>query len=249
MAINDTLIRNPIGYNMSVLAERLQHLTGVVDFNTWRTILDVGAMDGWEGVNLARVFPDARVHAFEPSKQNCDRCVKTYMTQPHHIRSRIALSQIALTDTTGPVMFYEVDEEKALAAKGKVNTGMGSVLKLENPDMWPWEHNAQREITVQGYTMDAWCAEARVERVDAIWMDVQGAELNVLKGAVNTLANIQVIMTEAGVKPYYHGHTLKPAIDEFLAAQGFVELESAREQAHEYEVNAIYVNTKFKQTQ
>jgi hypothetical protein len=47
MAINDALIRNPIGYNMSVLAERLQHLTGVVDFNSWRTILDVGAMDGW----------------------------------------------------------------------------------------------------------------------------------------------------------------------------------------------------------
>lgn len=246
MAINDALIRNPIGYNMSVLAERLQHLIGVVDFNSWQTVLDVGAMDGWEGVNLARVFADARVHAFEPSKQNCERCVKTYMTQPYHIRSRISLSQIALTDATNPIMFYEVDEEKAIAAKGKVNTGMGSMLKLENPDMWPWEHNAQREVSVPGYTMDDWCVESKVERVDAIWMDVQGAELNVLKGAVNTLANIQVIMTEAGVKPYYHGHTLKPEIDAFLAQQGFVELESAREQAHEYEVNAIYVNNKFK---
>lgn len=245
MPFTEALIRTPIGYNMSVLAERLQHLLPVIDLNSWRNILDIGAMDGWEGVNLAKVFPDATIHAFEPSRANCERCIKTYMLQPAHIRSRIGLSQIALNDTTSTIEFYAVDEEKAAAVKGKVNTGMGSLLQLENPDMWPWEHNAQISTTVQGYRLDDWCRETNTETVDAIWMDVQGAELKVLRGAENTLANIQVIMTEAGVKPYYHGHTLKPDIDQYLASKGFVELESAREQAHEYEINAIYVNTKF----
>lgn len=249
MPITESLIRSPIGYNMDVLAERLLHLLPVVDLNSWRNILDIGAMDGWEGVNLAKVFPDATIHAFEPSKANCERCVKTYMLQPAHVRSRIGLSQIALSDVTGPIEFYAVDEAKAAAVKGKINTGMGSLLQLENPDMWPWEHNAQMTTNVQGFRLDDWCKESGTANVDAIWMDVQGAELHVLRGAENTLANIQVIMTEAGVKPYYHGHTLKPDIDQYLASKGFVELESAREQAHEYEVNAIYVNTKFmKQT-
>lgn len=245
MPITEALIRTPIGYNMSVLAERLQHLIPVVDLNSWRNILDIGAMDGWESVNLARVFPDATIHAFEPSRANCERCITTYMLQPANVRSRIGLSQVALTESTGQIEFNAVDEERAAAVKGKINTGMGSLLKIENPDMWPWEHNAQMSTIVQGYRLDDWCTEAKVDRVDAIWMDVQGAELHVLRGAENTLANIQVIMTEAGVKPYYHGHTLKPDIDQYLASKGFVELESAREQAHEYEVNAIYVNTKF----
>lgn len=245
MPISNVLLENPIGYNMDVLAERLSHLRGVVDLDSWRTILDIGAMDGWESVNMAKVFTEAKVYAFEPSRTNCDRCVKTYMTQPASVRGRIALSSVALTESSGPIKFWAVDEDKAQQAKGKVNWGMGSMLQLMDPDMWPWEHNAQMGVDVRGYSMDDWCSEAGVPSVDAIWMDVQGGELHVLKGGINTLRNVQVIMTEAGVKPYYHGHTLKPDIDRFLDGLGFAELESARQQAHEYEVNAIYVNTRF----
>ena len=130
MAIQDALLRNPIGYNMDVLAERLGHLNGLLDLNSWRTILDVGAMDGWEGANFAKVFTDARIYAFEASKANCERCTKTYMAQPYATRSRIGLSNIALTDVTGPMKFWAVDEAAAMAAKDKVNWGMGSMLKL-----------------------------------------------------------------------------------------------------------------------
>lgn len=245
MAIAESLINNPVGYNMDVLAERLGHLRGVLDLASWRNILDIGAMDGWEGLNMAKVFTEARIYAFEPSKANCDRCVKTYMTQPYAVRSRIALSQVALAERTGPLDFFAVDEDKAQQIKGKVNMGMGSVLELVDPDMWPWEHNAQMRTQVSGYSLDDWCREAGVQSVDAIWMDVQGGELNVLRGGDSTLVNVQAIMTEAGIKPYYHGHTLKPDIDAYLNSKGFVELESARQQAHEYEVNAIYVNRRF----
>lgn len=245
MPIAEALLNNPVGYNMDVLAERLNHVRDVVDLGSWRVILDIGAMDGWEGINMAKVFTDARIYAFEPSRENCDRCVKTYMTHPYAIRSRVALSQVALTEKSGPLDFFAVDEAKAQATKGKVNMGMGSVLELVDPDMWPWEHNAQTKTQVSGYSLDDWCRETNVQKVDAIWMDVQGGELHVLKGAAGMLPNIQVIMTEAGIKPYYHGHTLKPDIDAYLASLGFFELESARQQAHEYEVNAIYVNRRF----
>jgi FkbM family methyltransferase len=247
MPITEALLRSPVGYNMDVLAERLNHVKDLVDLNSWRTILDIGAMDGWEGTNMAKVFPDARIYAFEASRQNCERCTKTYMVQPYAVRSRIGLSNIALSDTTGWLQFWAVDEEKAQQAKGKVNWGMGSMLKLTDPDMWPWEHNAQIAVDVMGYRIDDWCKEAKIETVDAIWMDVQGAELKVLQGAGERIKDVQVIMTEAGVEAYYEGHTLKPEIDSFLASNGFVEVESARQQAHRFEVNAIYVNTRFVQ--
>jgi len=245
MPIAEALLRNPIGYNMNVMAERLNHVKDLLDLNSWRTVLDIGAMDGWEGTNLAKILSDARVYAFEASRQNCERCTKTYMAQPYSVRSRIGLSNIALTDETGFMQFWAVDEAAAAAAKDKVNWGMGSMLKLTDPDMWPWEHNAQVKVDVMGYRMDDWCREAKVDRVDAIWMDVQGAELKVLQGAGNVLENIQAIMTEAGVEAYYEGHMLKPELDAFLQSQGFVELDSARQQAHRYEVNTIYVNTRF----
>ena len=200
---------------------------------------------------MAKVFPDARIYAFEASRNNCERCTKTYMAQPYHVRARIGLSNIALTDETGFMQFWAVDEDAAAnyPGKGKINAGMGSILKLKDPDMWPWEHNAQVEIDVQGYRLDDWCREAKVDTVDAIWMDVQGAELHVLKGAANTLANVQCIMTEAGLVPYYEGHTLKSEIDEYLTTLGFAEVEQAREQPHAVEVNAIYINQRFAKSQ
>ena len=245
MAITEALLRTPIGYNMDVLAERLNHVRDVVDLNSWRVIFDIGAMDGWEGTNMAKVFPDARVYAFEASKDNCDRCTKTYMSQPYATRSRIGLSNIALTDVTGPMKFWAVDEAESKGTDNGINVGMGSMLKLKNPSMWHWEYNAQKEVDVQGYRLDDYCVAAKIDREDAIWMDVQGAELKVLQGAGEKLHDVQVIMTEAGVEAYYENHQLKPELDAFLLEQGFVELESARQQAHRYEVNAIYVNRKF----
>jgi 2-O-methyltransferase len=247
MAYVESMLRNPIGYNMDQMAERLSHLAPILDLNSWHCMFDIGAMDGWEGVNMARVFPDAIIHAFEPSDANCKRCVKTYELQPMSIRQRIALSKAVITDTTGPVDFWEVDEEEAIKVKDKVNWGMGSIKKLVDPDTWPWEHNIQRKVTAHGFTMDDWCIQANIQKVDAVWMDVQGAELHVFKGAVDTLANVQAIMTEIGVKPYYNDHNLKPEVDAFLETLGFKELETARQQAHEYELNVIYVNQKFVQ--
>lgn len=247
MAVTESLIRTPIGYNMDVLAERLRHVIPLLDLASWKTICDIGAMDGWEGTNMAKVFTDAVVYAFEPSTANCERCEKTYMLQPQQIRSRIRLVNAVLTDKTGPMKFWAVDEETArnYPGKGKVNIGMGSILKLKDPDMWAWEHNSQMQIDVMGYRLDEWCVEAKVDKVDAIWMDVQGAELHVLKGAEKTLENVQCIMTEAGIIPYYEGHTLKADIDAYLGTLGFIEVEQARETPHEAEVNAIYVNKRF----
>ena len=51
MPIAEALLRNPIGYNMNVMAERLNHVKDLLDLSSWKTVLDIGAMDGWEGTN------------------------------------------------------------------------------------------------------------------------------------------------------------------------------------------------------
>ena len=80
-----------------------------------------------------------------------------------------------------------------------------------------------------------------------MWVDVQGAELLVFKGAEKILKNTRIIMTEVGLKPYYEGHTLKPDIDAYLGSLGFKELEGAFElNGFDYEANTIYVRDEGK---
>ena len=85
--------------------------------------------------------------------------------------------------------------------------------------------------------------ENNINRVDGLWMDAQGAELDILMGAKNIISNVQFIMTEAGIKPYYHGHTIKSNIDNYLAEYGFYEVLTATKQNHEYECDVIYLNS------
>jgi hypothetical protein len=54
-----------------------------------------------------------------------------------------------------------------------------------------------------------------------IKMDVQGAELDVLKGAVETLKSVNHIILELQVVEYNKGAPLKDAVIEYMDSIGF----------------------------
>jgi FkbM family methyltransferase len=240
----NNLKRNPTGHNMPLMLERISHVIHKINTDNLRVLMEIGSLDCWESINMARIFPDAIIHTFEPVPVNISRCRETLNNHPHDITDRIFLHEAAMNNETGPMEFWALDAAEAIKKKSKLNHGIGSKFKLTNPDMWPWEHNVQHSINVQGYRLEDWCNENNVLNVDGIWMDAQGAELDILKGAGTILNGVQFIMTEAGLKPYYEGHTMKTDIDNYLLDYGFYELTSATKQNHEYEADVIYLNSK-----
>lgn len=237
---NDTelkaLLTNPTGISMDMMAERLSHLLPYISFSDVKNIIDVGAAHGYESINLARAFKNANIWAFEPTPEHYAYAIDNFAQQPDNIKSRIRITAHALNNVAGPIKFYPLDETQS---RGN-NTGMASKFKLMNPSVFPHELSIQKEITVDAVTLDNFITSSGV-KPEIIWMDAQGAELDILKGAAKALETVKVIMTEAALKPYYHGHTLKVDIDAYLARYGFKELVSARKTGHEYEVDAIYI--------
>lgn len=230
------LLKNPTGLSMDMMAERLSHVENIIDFNGIKNIIDVGAAHGYESKNLARVFTNARVWAFEPTDEHYQHCLEHFASLDEDLRRRISIENLALNDVDGAITFYPVDTARSVGN----NTGMASKFRLIDPNVFRHELSIQREVMVDAVCLNTWCARTGV-KPDIIWMDAQGAELDILRGASKILDSVQVIMTEAALKPYYHGHTLKVDIDAYLAHHGFEELVSARKTGHEYEVDAIYV--------
>jgi FkbM family methyltransferase len=231
-----TLLSTPTGLSMDMMAERLSHLLPYINFSEVKNIVDIGAAHGYESINLARAFKNAHVWGFEPTPEHYAYAVNNYSKQTNDIKSRIHITSSALNNIVGPIKFYPLDETQSHGN----NTGMASKFKLMDPRVFPHELNVQKEITVDATTLDTFTVRSGINP-DVIWMDAQGAELDILKGAEKTLEHVKVIMTEAALKPYYHGHTLKVDIDAYLARYGFKELVSARKTGHEYEVDAIYI--------
>jgi hypothetical protein len=56
---------------------------------------------------------------------------------------------------------------------------------------------------------------------DILAMDTQGYELEVLKGATETLKSVKVVYTEVSNVPLYEGSALVEDLDEFLQPYGF----------------------------
>jgi FkbM family methyltransferase len=78
-------------------------------------------------------------------------------------------------------------------------------------------------IEVETTTLDTICQTKEIEAIDYLQIDVQGADLQVLEGAVALLdRSVLAIQIEVEFSPLYADQPLFADIDTFLRAQGFV---------------------------
>ena len=70
-------------------------------------------------------------------------------------------------------------------------------------------------------TMDGWAADAGVARADLVKLDVQGAELLVLRGGAELLRTTRIVELEVVFNPLYTGQHLFGDVDAFLRGHGF----------------------------
>ena len=93
------------------------------------------------------------------------------------------------------------------------NFGLGAFKHVTNFDRDGIKINPQGEESVQITTLDSYVGEKNLPRVDFIKMDVEGAELDILKGAAITIAKYKPVLALSA----YH----KP--DDFWTLMNFVK--------------------------
>jgi FkbM family methyltransferase len=71
-------------------------------------------------------------------------------------------------------------------------------------------------------TLDTVLAEQQIHRIDAIKLDTQGSELDILRGAESALRNCALVDIEVEFNPIYEGQPLFCDVDRFLRDHGFV---------------------------
>ena len=75
-------------------------------------------------------------------------------------------------------------------------------------------------ITVKTERFDDWYREHDVGEIDLVWIDVQGAERDVLEGMGDAISNIKFIWTEYGEQSYEDAMTRHETIN-FMSQRGF----------------------------
>ncbi|MDB4174993.1 FkbM family methyltransferase [Flavobacteriaceae bacterium] len=176
-------------------------------------IVEIGAHFGEDSYRLIKTFDNAFVHSIEPDPRNISIFKK-------HVKSKqIKLHEIALSNIEGEMDFYQSYSESnenvpekydwikpSDYIEKKLNNSGSSSLKKG------YENILQKKIKVPVMRYDNWCNKNNIGLVDFVWIDVQGAERDVLLGMGSKLINIKYIMLEYGEIVYEDAMTREETI-------------------------------------
>ncbi|MDI1247262.1 MAG: FkbM family methyltransferase [Lacunisphaera sp.] len=211
-------------------------------------ICDIGACEGEDSVRYARLCPHARVFAFEPLPAN-QALVRANFAR--YATSNTELVPLALSDRAGEATFHVSSGRPAdLFAGEQWNYGNKSSSLLQPAQSGPMHGwiEFKETIRVPTQTLEAFCADRGISRIDFIQMDVQGAEQWVLAGAGAMLPRITAIWLEVSTQELYRGQALDRDLTRFMRAHGFALAHESYRGHATGEGDHLYLNLRHLRT-
>jgi FkbM family methyltransferase len=185
-------------------------------------IFDVGACESEDSIRYSRLFPNARVYAFEPLPSNA---AKARELLREYGADHVTLVELALSDRKGSATFHvssgtppDIDAPKNWNFGNKSSSLLPPHKHLE---MASWIE-FKETITVQTARGRDFCRDAGLPRVDFMHMDVQGAELKVLAGFELPRFPVGAIWLEVSLSELYAGQPLLPEVVAYMRKAGFL---------------------------
>ncbi|MEN9632264.1 MAG: hypothetical protein RL077_668 [Verrucomicrobiota bacterium] len=171
-----------------------------------KTVIDAGAHNGVFSKAIAVVLPKVRVLAFEPSKPTFERLkvgikkfnnIEIYNLALGSINCRLNLAKSSLEESN-------------------------SLLKItkKHTNAWPESNPTSSEEVEVRTIKEFFPAPSRSEGI-LLKADVQGYELEILKGAGDILNSVVAIQIECSFVPLYENSPLMGELLEFLYERGF----------------------------
>jgi len=194
-------------------------------------IIDGGANRGNMTDQFLNLFKSPIIHAFEPNPQLVNFLKDKYQSSDHMTIHAQALgaenAQITfrINQSDGTSSIYEETEES--------HQFYGDVMVLKD------------EITVPLVRLDA----VLDQEIDLIKLDLQGYELEALKGCGDLLQKTKIVLTEVEFVPIYKGQPLFADIDIFMRNADFrlfnLYYLSSVQGGQLAFADAVYLNTRY----
>ncbi len=165
------------------------------------TVFDIGGNMGWYSIGLSKAKKNLTLYSFEPIPSTYESLVANIKLNGADVK----VVNLGLSDKKEELTFYFHKE-------GSVNAS-AAIMNDEKENV---------EIKCQVDTLDNFFSQQKLERLDFIKCDVEGAELFAFKGGVATIEKYKpIIFTEMlrkwSAKFHYHPN----AIIELFATMGY----------------------------
>ncbi|MBC8471998.1 MAG: FkbM family methyltransferase [Planctomycetes bacterium] len=201
-------------------------------------VFDVGAYVGDITTTYAKIFPQATIYCFEPFPNSFNKLC--HLTKSSSIKP----FQIALSDQNSQV-------------KLQINTDRSCNSMFPRPTTGAKYYSESSRyigrIEVETQTLDTFCNTEGIADIDILKLDIEGAELKALKGALGKLSDkrIRLIFAEVMFVAHYEGGCLFHEVSEFLSRYDYTlfnlyNLKRARNGQLRWG-NAIFLNPQMQE--
>ncbi|MCC7334737.1 MAG: FkbM family methyltransferase [Pirellulaceae bacterium] len=166
-------------------------------------IFDIGANVGQSALEYTRALPTARIYSFEPIRRTFELLEANTKNYP-----RITCAPLAFGAGTGTAMM--------------LSDGVSTINHLiASEDSCQMVDGPTEEVAID--TLDNFCAKRGIARISYLKVDTEGADIDVLKGAGQMLAEqrIDLIELEAGMNPGNKYHVPFAALKDFLELRDY----------------------------
>ena len=188
-------------------------------------VVEIGAHYGEDSIDFLESMGASCVHCFEPDPRNI-HIFKKYVKD-----KRISLYEFAVSDTDEdsidfylsyisdikPKMFKKyhwIDKKDYVDMK--INSSGASSLRKGHPLLDDGE-----TVSVSTIRLDTWATKNGVDDIDFLWIDVQGAEREVVRGFGDMSQKIKCVWIEFG-EDGYDGYMSRRETILTFDAMGFV---------------------------
>lgn len=176
-------------------------------------ILEIGMYDGDDARELASLMPSAIIHGFE-----CDpRSIALY--KGFKPVKNITLHEIAIGNNNGLVDLFLSDSDTRRHYDDQDQWSASSSLRKPKTHLELFtDVYFERTVKVECMTLDKWRVNnIPAEVIDFIWVDINGAECDLVLGGMKTLNDFtRYLYMEFSDKELYEGQAKKTDLMKFL---------------------------------
>lgn len=199
-------------------------------------IIEAGVCDAEDTIRFKHTWPDCTIYGFEPVPSLYEKSKANTASFKN-----VNISKCALGSSCGERKYWEsrampgassffVDNLKAVVAPEDIKDAFEKDGKTYND--FP--------TIVDCITIDKFCEDNKVNRVDYIWLDTEGNELDILRGATKTLAGVRVLSLELNFQEFRAGIPLFEEVHEYITNIGF-EIKHMWQARPNWQANGIFV--------
>lgn len=181
-------------------------------------ILEAGAHDGTDTLRMASFWPEAQIHAFEPVPAAYNELLARAREHP----ARVHCYPFGLGPSEGKMRMHI--------------SGNGSAGSCQSSSLLPpsESHTAEysfvsfgKHIDIEVTSIDEWAKKQGLDRVDFMRLDMQGYEIEALRGAEYTLKRTSAIQLEVSHVQLYQGAPIYAEVKDWMAGRGFKPAKKA----------------------